>query len=1115
MGVNLVVAQRADSLLAPFVDWLRRPREDPFRPDVVVVPRVAVRDFLIEQVPPLVGVNGRGGILANAQFWLPEQFNRHALGGGESSLQSWSLDSLAWTILECLNRKPNLIPSFQGANRKYAVSAAIANLFGRYMRQRPEMVFSWSRGTPTDGLRVLPESARWQFELWNEVRKFLGVSPGELAIDSLRKPLAEHPLFEYADNLAFFGIDYVSPFKAKQIQRLGEISDVPVFALNISEAILSSSMPISLDVVPERMWRDSSINSDLDLLRSWARPAGEAAQILKGLAKERTFVSTKFGESLLGEVQQSISHGSIISGVEPFGNPESCSDGSIQIHKCHGAIRQVEVMRDALLHILESRADISARDVVVVCPQVERFESVVRPILEQEVDGQSLRVSVLGGSLDRESVFDTLDMFLDLATGRMKLSDVLLTLSHSAVQERFGISTEDLSQFAHWADELDIRWGLDTNSRLEAEYPIEQPYGTWSDAVERLALGLLYPNENDQMFVTDRLPYDDVGSSDFESVGRLWSFVSLVQRTRVKISQGLSHEHWADLLDSIIVDLFRTSSEDGIEQIEDLRRFSQSLRDASVIMYAASVSALDVRSALQARAPHGRGFSSYWYDGIRVGSLAALQGVGAKVVVLLGLDHGSLRQGSSDGDDILGLHPRVGDRDPRLEDRVAILSLLQAAEDYFLVICDGFDVNDNMPISSPIVLEELIGHFSRVSLASSIELKCPLVVEHSRQLADCRNLSESSSKTSIGSGDCGRIWNRPWTFDATALKIVQGRENAESVRALGLAQIDVQSNEDPSEPINLRELDEGFKDPFRLLLEKRHGILLPTRDHQTSDLVDLWPGALAYWKLGEGLLRHRLSGESTELWAKQTGAKGLLPAGRLAERLLSELDASVSEILLRVPFAWSTCISEEVSFSTSGRKVDGTIERSGVVVPHVGFSKWDPSQRLRPWIGLAALTMSEPSTIWEGLTVFRSTDVKSSGAQDGQISIERFRICGNDANERLKNATDLLDFAVWLREQALRTFVPMFRRTSWVWNQSTTTVASALSRDLSGSPLSVLYPEIDLSFLKSDPPITAGDQLPNGSCRAEQYAFKLKQLWDEGVQVTESAQKEKKGRSSK
>ena len=53
-------------------------------------------------------------------------------------------------------------------------------------------------------------------------------------------------------------------------------------------------------------------------------------------------------------------------------------DDSIRVHSCHGRGRQVEVLRDAVLHLLEDDPTLEPRDIIVMCPDIENFAPLIQ-----------------------------------------------------------------------------------------------------------------------------------------------------------------------------------------------------------------------------------------------------------------------------------------------------------------------------------------------------------------------------------------------------------------------------------------------------------------------------------------------------------------------------------------------------------------------------------------------------------------------------------------------------------------------------------------------------------------------------------------------------------------
>ena len=59
--------------------------------------------------------------------------------------------------------------------------------------------------------------------------------------------------------------------------------------------------------------------------------------------------------------------------IAPQGISRLPKDDSLAIHACHGHARQVEVLRESLLHVLNNDPTLQPREVIVLCPQVDVF----------------------------------------------------------------------------------------------------------------------------------------------------------------------------------------------------------------------------------------------------------------------------------------------------------------------------------------------------------------------------------------------------------------------------------------------------------------------------------------------------------------------------------------------------------------------------------------------------------------------------------------------------------------------------------------------------------------------------------------------------------------------
>ena len=221
--------------------------------------------------------------------------------------------------------------------------------------------------------------------------------------------------------------------------------------------------------------------------------------------------------------------------------PLDPSDRSVEVHACHGRARQVEVLRDAILHAMEEDAALEPRDVIVMCPDIEVFAPLIQATFgagdivvegDPELAGlPDLRVRLADRSLRQTNpVLGVVARLLELAEERLTASQVIDFADREPVRRRFRLDDDALTRVEEWIADSGIRWGLDAGHR--APFKLEKlDSGTWRKGLDRLLLGVTM-SEQDQRLFADVLPLDDVESGSIDLAGR---FSELVERLGVAI----------------------------------------------------------------------------------------------------------------------------------------------------------------------------------------------------------------------------------------------------------------------------------------------------------------------------------------------------------------------------------------------------------------------------------------------------------------------------------------------------------------------------------------------------------------------------------------------------
>lgn len=1097
MALRLVAAQSARRLLPLLVDRLSSPQADVFAPDIVVVPTVGHRDWLAEELGSQLGSQGAGPICANVTFWLPNEFNQLIGGAQGSTDEHWNSQRLRWHLLRILAVEPSRVPGLTEASPRFAPADRLAALFDRYAVHRPDMLVAWATGAALDPVNPLPEDHRWQFELWREIRAQLGESPAEFAVAARTAESLE----ALPGRLTLFGLEVFSAAKVELLRAVSRGTDVLALTVFPAPRTLSDIPALAPSQHLRRSRSDLLVGFQHPLTRAWGRPAVEAATLLRTAVDHIAVEESSEGASDLQRLQRSIAEDRALL-LSPSDLPLlGCGDGSIQVHRCHGVTRQIQVLRDALLHRLADDPTLHPRDILVICPDLAAFAPVLEPILSAEIGGVSLPVAIVDKSaVSATPVAIAVDSLLMAAGGRLELSTVLGLMALEPIRRRFGLTEEQASATAGWLTELGVTWGLDDAHRSQEpwSYPSNFPDGTWRQAIDRLVAGILLQSTSDREAPGGVIAFDDLSGASIDGIAALSAFLGALDRLVTEVSDPRPLDHWHQILSDVVVDFLDVKPDDR-NQIEDLKRLIRQLADHADVAGDARLDLSEIRSFLDSGLGGVRARSRQWVDCIRIGSLGRFRGVPARVIAILGFDDGAFRSGRADGDDILALDPRIGERDIAAEERLGLLSTIASAGDGLVITCTGHDITNNSSVPMTVALRELVDTVAAVISATSEADRGhrPVVIDHSRQLADPVNLGVadgSGTKNVVG------LVDTPWTFDPSARRIAEQIAGGTADSSIVWPTLDDVDPTGGSTELSLRDLHDAVRRPTDVYLRDRLQISLPAENRPTSDDIALWPDILDLHDLGSELIAGRRAGVDPDEWKRLRTLAGGLPPGALRTAVWSTLDGEVDRLLSVDGVTYTPTGFIDVDLPVGPIRLVDAIEVCGDQIVSVSYSKWHPRHRVGPWLQLAAATLAQPGRVQEAVVI--GLRHKSTVPADH----ERFVLTGDTVEERTDSARRILEFAVDLRRRAMNDPIPLFERTSWDHLiRSRSDVGTAWSTDARRASVAMIFGHLTLADLRALPPVPELDAgLPPSVSRLDQFAEHLQDTWRRTVTVTDA-----------
>jgi exodeoxyribonuclease V gamma subunit len=1052
-------AERADRLADGLAVTLLAPLEDPFVPDVVAVPTRGIERWLTQRLSLRLGATaGLGdGVCANVEFPFPGRLILAALAaatGLDPEDDPWLPERSVWPLLEVVDECLTdpwlavLARHLEGARggseeppRRFGVVRHVADLFDRYAVHRPDMVRDWAAGN--DRL-----AGGWQPELWRRLRDRIGApSPAERLVQADERIRREPALLELPPRLSLFGLTRLPRSYLEVLAAIAAGREVHLFVLHPSASLWSQ--------VAAELHRGSPITRRRDdrsarlpvnrLLASWGRDVREL-QLVMAIGEpsidHHHELDTGEARTLLEAVQNDIRAdrqppGPALPGGADARPQLQPDDRSIQIHACHGRSRQVEVLRDAVLHLLADDPTLEPRDVIVMCPDIETFAPLIQATfgsgataaeLDEAPDESTdrlpdLRVRLADRALRQTNpVLGVVSQVLALADQRATASQLLDLASREPVRRRFGFDDDDLSRMQDWVAASGIRWGFDAPHREPFKLGAVSA-NTWRRGLDRVLLGVAM-TEEERPVLSGVLPLDDVESGAIDLAGRFAEFVDRLQTAVDALSHPQPIREWIAAIAGAADALTHTSDRQAWQRRE-LGRLLDDVASESAGPGGereAMLEPADV-AALLADRLRGRPTRANFRTGhLTVCTLVPMRSVPHRVVCILGLDDGEYpRRARRDGDDLMLAEPRVGDRDPRAEDRQMLLDALLAATERLIITYTGNDERTNVGRPPAVPVGELLDIVERTVRCDAGSPRDAVVIHHPLQPFDPRNFIAGQL-----------LAGQPWGFDPQAMAGARALSGRRRPRGRFLP--------DPLPPRDDRVVELGLlirfvEHPTRALLRDRLGISVSDYFDEIQDGMPVELGALDEWGVGQRLLEGVLAGGELRACMRAEIARGALPPGELARPPLARIGAIVEQVAdaaRGLAGGEPRALDVSVTFP-HGRTLAGTVTGvCGHTIRAVSYSRVRPRDRLRAWVRLLALSAAYPESPFESVVIGRAR----SGVRGAEVTMSRIPPLGATPDSRRGSALEQLGALLDLYDRGMREVLPLACETSAAYAQA-------------------------------------------------------------------------------
>ncbi|CTV28708.1 exodeoxyribonuclease V subunit gamma [Escherichia coli] len=964
-------SNRLDVLEALMEFIVERERlDDPFEPEMILVQSTGMAQWL------QMTLSQKFGIAANIDFPLPASFiwdmfvrvlpeipkesafNKQSMSWKLMTLLPQLLDREDFTLLR------HYLADDSDKRKLFQLSSKAADLFDQYLVYRPEWLAQWETGHLVEGLG---EAQAWQAPLWKALVEYtheLGQPRWHRAnlyqrfIETLESATTCPP--GLPSRVFICGISALPPVYLQALQALGKHIEIHLLFTNPCRyywgdikdpaylaKLLTRQRRHSVEDRELPLFRDSEnagqlFNSDGEqdvgnpLLASWGKLGRDYIYLLSDLESSQeldAFVDVT-PDNLLHNIQSDILEleNRAVAGVniEEFSRsdnkrPLDPLDSSITFHVCHSPQREVEVLHDRLLAMLEEDPTLTPRDIIVMVADIDSYSPFIQAVFGSAPADRYLPYAI-SDRRARQShpVLEAFISLLSLPDSRFVSEDVLALLDVPVLAARFDITEEGLRYLRQWVNESGIRWGIDDDNVRELELPATGQH-TWRFGLTRMLLG--YAMESAQGEWQSVLPYDESSGLIAELVGHLASLLMQLNIWRRGLAQERPLEEWLPVCRDMLNAFFLPDAETEAAMTLIEQQWQAIIAEGLGAQYGDAVPLSLLRDELAQRLDQERISQRFLAGPVNICTLMPMRSIPFKVVCLLGMNDGVYpRQLAPLGFDLMSQKPKRGDRSRRDDDRYLFLEALISAQQKLYISYIGRSIQDNSERFPSVLVQELIDYIGQSHYLpddealncdeSEARVKAHLTCLHTRMPFDPQNYQPGERQS----------YAREWLPAASQA----GKARSEFVQPLPFTL---------PETVPLETLQRFWAHPVRAFFQMRLQVNFRTEDSEIPDTEPFILEGLSRYQINQQLLNALVEQDDAERLFRRFRAAGDLPYGAFGEIFWETQCQEMQQLADRVIACRQPGQSMEIDLACNGVQITGWLPQ----VQPDGLLRWRPS----------------------------------------------------------------------------------------------------------------------------------------------------------------------------
>lgn len=779
-GFIVAHSHRLEDLTEVAVTFTRRFPLQPLQQETVLVQSNGIAQWL------KVNLAQANGIAAMLDITLPARFQwqayRAVLGDDIPKISPFDKDRLTWRLLRIV---PELVATDDrfaplqhylatdnDGRKAHQLAAKLADLFDQYAVYRADWLAQWLNNNDTlNNGQAIDSEQLWQPALWRAVSADVGLDQYWNNRAALHQAFLEKARGLSAapagipPRIIVFGISSLPQQVLEVLDALKGYTQILLCVHNPSQYhwadIVDGKEALKKQVkaearrprkqdYPEQIAEQDLHQFAQPLLASWGKQGRDYIRLLDNydetVTKQEALNQLRLDifdphptEHLLGQLQDDILQLRSLAETQAQWPAPTSADSSIQFHRCHSPLRELEVLHDHLLDAFAEDPTLAPRDIMVMLPDVNTYTPYIDAVFGKYHDNNDPRAIPYTiadqGQRHQQPLMIALELLLQAEQVRFTQSELLTLLNVPAIQQRFDIRADQLPTLARWIEGAGARWGLSAQQRQSFYMPEADETNSWWFALKRMLSGYaIGESDINDAHWHDIAPYIDISGLEAVMVGQLAEFIRVLEDWWQQIQAPCSLQQWRQRSEWLLDTFFCATDEQDTLLLNRLLDEAIALDNiASEANNTQTITLPVFRDAWLERIDQTSLQQRFLAGRVNFATLMPMRAIPFRYVCVLGMNESEYPRATQRVDfDLMQDDYRPGDRSRRDDDRYLFLEALLSAREVFYLSWVGFSSKDNSERTASVLVSQLLDHLQQGWQLAPQQL----VIDHKLQAYD-------------------------------------------------------------------------------------------------------------------------------------------------------------------------------------------------------------------------------------------------------------------------------------------------------------------------------------------------------------------------------------------